>query len=189
MMYDHTQKIPHFENNKLIKKWTFTTDNISKAYVTNDSQTSTSKTPIYPQGPQPKNPKLTTTANQPLMAPKFHILLLILSLSFIPAQLSDITVGRKAMVGGWKPIKNPKDPVIQEIGKFAVTTYNKDSKNNLEYQNVVKGQTQVAAGTNYRLTIVAKDKSAANHYEAIVFDQPWTHTRNLTSFKRLQKLF
>ncbi|XP_074345609.1 cysteine proteinase inhibitor 1-like [Apium graveolens] len=119
------------------------------------------------------------------MAPRFHILLLILSLSFIPGQFYDITVARKALVGGWKPIKNPKDPVIQEIGKFAVTTYNKDNQKNLVYQDVVKGQSQVVAGTNYQLTIAATDNGAVNHYEAIVFDQPWTHTRNLTSFKRL----
>ncbi|KAL8099921.1 hypothetical protein AgCh_032254 [Apium graveolens] len=135
--------------------------------------------------PQPQSPKLTTTAYQPPMAPRFHILLLILSLSFIPGQFYDITVARKALVGGWKPIKNPKDPVIQEIGKFAVTTYNKDNQKNLVYQDVVKGQSQVVAGTNYQLTIAATDNGAVNHYEAIVFDQPWTHTRNLTSFKRL----
>ncbi|KAK1395502.1 Cysteine proteinase inhibitor 5 [Heracleum sosnowskyi] len=117
------------------------------------------------------------------MAPKFHIFLLLLSLSFVPGQFHDITVGRKVLVGQWLPIKNPKEAIVQEIGKFAVTTYNQDNQQKLVYQNVTRGQTQVVAGTNYRLTIAAKDNGTANHYEAIVFDQPWTHTRNLTSFK------
>ncbi|KAL1832292.1 hypothetical protein ACET3Z_001943 [Daucus carota] len=122
------------------------------------------------------------------MALNLHILLLILSLSFIPAHFSDVAISRKAIVGGWEPIKDPKDPKIQEIAKFAVTTYNKESNKNLVYQEVLKGETQVVAGTNYRLVIAAKDDKVLNNYEAVVFDQPWTHTRNLSSFKKLLQL-
>lgn len=121
------------------------------------------------------------------MALKFYTILITLFLSLISGHSFNGTFGRKGVVGGWQPISNLKDPVVQQIGKFAVTIYNKEYKKNLAYQDVIKGETQVVAGKNYRLIITARDDTAVNNYQAIIFDQPSSHSRNLVSFKRLLK--
>ncbi|KAI6704628.1 hypothetical protein NL676_007590 [Syzygium grande] len=44
---------------------------------------------------------------------------------------------------------------------------------------VVKGETQVVSGTNYRLVVEVKDGANTKNFEALVFDQPWEHVRRL----------
>ncbi|KAB1217404.1 Cysteine proteinase inhibitor 5 [Morella rubra] len=108
----------------------------------------------------------------------FYLLVLL----FFP--ISATAVGGKGpLVGGWQPIKNPKDPHVTEIGEFAVAEYNKQTKAGLKFVRVVKGETQVVAGTNYRLVLEAKDRAVAKNYEAVVWEKPWENFRNLTSFK------
>ncbi|KAF7840546.1 cysteine proteinase inhibitor 5-like [Senna tora] len=106
-----------------------------------------------------------------------------MSLLFLP--LCAVAVGGgKALVGGWTPIKDIKEPHVTEIAEFAVTEYNKRSGAKLKLEKVIKGSTQVVAGTNYRLVVAAKDESAAaKKYEAIVWEKTWEHFMNLTSFK------
>ncbi|MCD7454462.1 hypothetical protein HAX54_024901 [Datura stramonium] len=65
--------------------------------------------------------------------------------------------GKGGLLGGWTPITDTKDRHVVEIGKFAVDQHNKESESNLVFKRVVKGETQVVAGTNYRLVISAKD--------------------------------
>ncbi|XP_010542197.1 PREDICTED: cysteine proteinase inhibitor 5 [Tarenaya hassleriana] len=85
-----------------------------------------------------------------------------------------------ALLGGWKPIKDVSDPHVVEIAKYAVEEHNKQSKTDLKLDRVVSGQTQVVAGTNYKLIIAASDGKS---YEAIVWEKPWEHFRKLTSFR------
>lgn len=87
------------------------------------------------------------------------------------------------LAGGWQPIKNLNDPHVREIAEFAVAEYNKQSKVDLKLKSVVKGETQVVAGTNYRLVVSVKNGVKAEKYEAVVWEKPWQHFRNLTSFK------
>ncbi|XP_059439575.1 cysteine proteinase inhibitor 1-like [Corylus avellana] len=100
--------------------------------------------------------------------------------------LASAVGGRGALVGGWQPIKNVNDPHVKEIGEFAVAEYNKSSKAALKFVGVVKGETQVVAGTNYRFDLEAKDGSVTKHYEAVVWEKPWENFRNLTSFKQIK---
>ncbi|KAK4353744.1 hypothetical protein RND71_025938 [Anisodus tanguticus] len=94
--------------------------------------------------------------------------------------------GKGGLLGGWSPITDTHDRQVVEIGKFAVDQHNKEAKSNLVFKRVVKGETQVVAGTNYRLVIAAKDGShSSSKYLAIVWDKPWENYRNLTSFKKL----
>ncbi|KAK2967492.1 hypothetical protein RJ640_010133 [Escallonia rubra] len=122
------------------------------------------------------------------MAPKSHLLLLIISF-LVATAFHDVSAamgGRKeARVGGWEPIKDPKDPKVQEIGEFAVSEHNKEASASLKYESVVKGETQVVSGTNYRLHIAAQDGGVSGNYEAVVWDKPWEKFRQLTSFKRV----
>ncbi|KAK4804945.1 hypothetical protein SAY86_004762 [Trapa natans] len=87
------------------------------------------------------------------------------------------------LLGGWQPIKDIKDPHIKEIGRFAVNEYNNQTSASLRFKKVMSGESQVVAGMNYRLIIAAKDGKTTRNYEAVVWDKPWEHFRQLTSFK------
>lgn len=93
---------------------------------------------------------------------------------------------RGALVGGWQPIKALNDPHVKEIAEFAVSEYNKKSGKKLVLQRVVKGETQVVAGENYRLVIAVKDNSLTANYEGVVYERIWEHTRELLSFKQVE---
>ncbi|RDY02672.1 Cysteine proteinase inhibitor 5, partial [Mucuna pruriens] len=107
-----------------------------------------------------------------------YLLLLSFVLVFYAAQSETI-------LGGWTPIKDIKDRHVAEIASYAVSEYDKRSGAKLKLVKVVKGETQVVAGTNYRLVLKAKDGSATANYEAFVWEKTWLHFRNLTSFKPL----
>lgn len=106
----------------------------------------------------------------------------LLALLFLP--IFSAAVGRNdSLIGGWQPIKDVKNPHVMEIGEFAVAEYNKASKAGLKFESVVKGETQVVSGLNYRLLIYANDGAVTKDYEAGVWEKPWVNFRNLTSFK------
>ncbi|CAN4095965.1 unnamed protein product [Withania somnifera] len=123
------------------------------------------------------------------MALKFNRILagaLIIASLFLHTSAT-IGGGKSGLLGGWSPITNTKDRQVVEIGKFAVDQYNEKSKSKLVFKKVVKGETQVVAGTNFRLVIAAKDGGygSSSKYLAVVWDKPWENYRNLTSFKKL----
>lgn len=91
---------------------------------------------------------------------------------------------KDSLVGGWTPIKNLSDPHVQEIAQFAVSEYNKQAKKELKYEAVNKGESQVVAGTNYRLTLNVRDGTSTLAFEAVVWEKPWQHFRKLVSFKK-----
>ncbi|KAM3322214.1 hypothetical protein P3S67_003365 [Capsicum chacoense] len=93
---------------------------------------------------------------------------------------------KKALVGGWKPITDIKDPEVIETGKFAVDEHNKEAKTILEFQEVTKGESQVVQGINYRLTISAKDGDSLHNYLAEVWVKPSGKSKKLTSFEELK---
>ena len=84
-----------------------------------------------------------------------------------------------------RPIKDLNSAKVQEVAQFAVSEHNKQANDKLQYQKVVRGHTQVVAGTNYRLVIAAKDGAVLGNYEAFVWDKPWEQFRNLTSFQKV----
>ncbi|KAK4373632.1 hypothetical protein RND71_009016 [Anisodus tanguticus] len=94
---------------------------------------------------------------------------------------------KEALVGGWKPITNLTDPVVVGIGQFAVDEHNLHAMTKLKFQQVTKGESQVVAGINYRVTITAEDGDSPppHHYLAVVLDKPQQKYRNLTSFRDL----
>ncbi|XP_019052721.1 PREDICTED: cysteine proteinase inhibitor 1-like [Nelumbo nucifera] len=113
-------------------------------------------------------------------------LLLMVAFLFFFNGTSGNAVGRRSLIpGGWQPIKDVRDAHVKEIAQFAVTEHNKEAKTNLKFQKVIRGESQVVAGTNYRLILAAKDGRASSKYEAVVWEKPWESFRNLTSFKRV----
>ncbi|CAI8582886.1 unnamed protein product [Vicia faba] len=77
---------------------------------------------------------------------------------------------------------NPNDPLVNEIGNFAVNEYNKQG-NKLKFEKVLNGVSEITSqGTNYRITLSATDGSTSKKYAAIVLDNPTQHVRKLTNF-------
>ncbi|WZY78439.1 hypothetical protein YC2023_024823 [Brassica napus] len=109
---------------------------------------------------------------------------LLLSLVLLPLYAFAVV-----SVGGWSPISDVKDPHVVEIGVFAVSEYDKQSKSGLKFVTVVSGESQVTAGTNYRLMVTVDGSigvagaGVSKKYEAIVWEKPWLKSMNLTSFK------
>ncbi|CAK8531298.1 unnamed protein product [Lathyrus sativus] len=104
---------------------------------------------------------------------------------FVLLSLSVSVFSDAARAGGWSSIANIKDPYVTEIAQFALTEQEKQSGEKLSLVEVISGKSQVVAGTNYRLVLAAKDESVTKNYEAQVWDKPFAHFRNLTSFKPL----
>ncbi|XP_008463660.2 cysteine proteinase inhibitor 5 [Cucumis melo] len=91
---------------------------------------------------------------------------------------------KRSVPGGWSKISDVKDPHVEEIAKFAVAQYNEQSKGvAIEFKRVESGETQVVAGTNYRLVIDAKRGESIGKYEALVWEKPWENFKKLQSFK------
>jgi hypothetical protein len=105
------------------------------------------------------------------------------SLVFLLFLLITVSSSARSVPGGWSPIDNINDPYITGIANYAVTEYDKRSGAKLKFEKVIKGESQVVAGTNYRLILSAAEGSASNNYEAVVWERVWENFRNLTSFE------
>ncbi|KAK9105412.1 hypothetical protein Scep_022256 [Stephania cephalantha] len=92
--------------------------------------------------------------------------------------------GGRARDGGWQDV-NPKDPHIVEIGRYAVDEHNKEANKSMKLKSVVKGESQVVAGVNYRLIVAAAHLKNVHNYQAVVYERAWEGFRNLTSFRLL----
>nr|CAB3500387.1 unnamed protein product [Digitaria exilis] len=121
--------------------------------------------------------------------------LLVLLVAFAAAAASSVVPARAALGGdggpgllggGWRAISDVSDPHIQELGGWALGQAKQQRLcgQGLTFRRVVSGQQQVVAGMNYRLYVDAADaRGRSAPYEALVFEQVWTNTRELTSFK------
>ncbi|KEH29507.1 putative Cystatin domain-containing protein [Medicago truncatula] len=87
----------------------------------------------------------------------------------------------QAIEDGYSPIGNINDPHVIEIANFAVTEFDKKSGATIKFEKIIKGESQIVHGTNYRLTFSAKIDSLTKVYEAIVYENK--STRKLTSFR------
>ncbi|XP_030471207.1 cysteine proteinase inhibitor 5-like [Syzygium oleosum] len=114
-----------------------------------------------------------------------RLLILAAAAVLLLLQVSAAGAARRELINGWNPIKDVSDPYVVNIAKFAVQIHNDKAKTGLVLEKVVRGETQVVSGTNYRLVIQVKDGAETKSYEAIVFDKPWDYVRRLTSFKPL----
>lgn len=87
------------------------------------------------------------------------------------------------LVGGYatQDVNNMSDNMKE------IDTYLKSTFPQLASYKLTDAQTQVVAGMNYKYTY----SNDANNlsFEYIVYDQPWTSTRQVSSVKRIQKSF
>lgn len=130
------------------------------------------------------------------METQSHVLILLLFISSLVSTLAIAPSPRHTpshrigvgLVGSYKPIQDVNDPHIQQVAKFAVTEHNKQAKTNLTFDSVIKGESQVVAGINYRLVIAAKNGNTVNNYLAEVYDKTYEGSIELISFKPLLKV-
>lgn len=117
------------------------------------------------------------------MAPRSVYMFLSILVVAIP--ISAAALGPR--VGGWKPIKDPNDAEVVMVAKFAVEEHNKKASTSLVFEKVVKGESQVVAGTNYRLDISVAGGGAASpkSYRAVVYYRPWQKYLELISFEEI----
>ncbi|KAL8228239.1 hypothetical protein R6Q57_015823 [Mikania cordata] len=85
-------------------------------------------------------------------------------------------------VGNWLEIASPDDPAVIDIGEFAVDEHNKDTNDTLKFERVIKGDTQIVGGMNWRLTIEVEDVQVVKDCEILVYEQPWQNVRKLVNF-------
>ncbi|XP_047967297.1 cysteine proteinase inhibitor 1-like [Salvia hispanica] len=103
------------------------------------------------------------------------------------AAASSVSKTAMAIPGGWTP-QDPKAPEYFQLATFAVSEANKRINEALTLESVSRAETQVVAGTNYRLILSARDqRPISNNYEAIVFSQAAPTSLQLTSFNPLLK--
>ncbi|CAH2052735.1 unnamed protein product [Thlaspi arvense] len=111
----------------------------------------------------------------------------VIFILLIPLVLLPLYASAAARLGGWIPITNIKDPHVVQIGEFAVSEYKKQTKSGLKFDSVVSGESQVFSGLNYWLVVAADDSGTSKNYEAIVWEELWQKSMNLTSFTPLLK--
>ncbi|CAK9311717.1 unnamed protein product [Citrullus colocynthis] len=89
------------------------------------------------------------------------------------------------LLGGYQPIKDVKDPHIEDIGKWAVEEYKKQHhiKSIFEFKDVVSGESAVVTGIKYRLIVIVRSGGLILRYQTIVWEKAWEHFRQLGSFK------
>ncbi|TVU00889.1 hypothetical protein EJB05_53667, partial [Eragrostis curvula] len=121
------------------------------------------------------------------MAARPLLLLLSLAAVALMSPAADAALGgRGGMVGGWNPIPDVREKHIQELGGWALgqAKQKRLAGDGLRFRRVVRGEQQVVSGMNYRLVVDAADPSGRSApYVAVVYEQVWTSTRELTSFK------
>ena len=89
-------------------------------------------------------------------------------------------------LGGWSPAKDVSDPHIKELGSWAVAEHTRQANDGLRFGKVISAQEQqIVDGVNYKLFLDAADASGdVADYGALVYEQEQTNTRELTSFAR-----
>lgn len=104
------------------------------------------------------------------------IILVLLALAFAEEGLHDNPI----LIGGYAPFNQNDLQEMNEIVDLARSEYLKQNGGNLG--DLVSVERQVVAGFNYKLLFESDQGSV----EIIVFDQSWTHTREVTSITQKQ---
>jgi hypothetical protein len=112
---------------------------------------------------------------------RIHNILLVTIVVVIVTAMPTIARG---ISNGWEQIPNVNDPMVQEIGRWAVAEHARQVNDGLQFKSVVSGMLQVVSGKNFKLRIYAVNSDGKEGiYIAELYDEPWTHTRTLDSFR------
>jgi len=96
-------------------------------------------------------------------------------------------VSRPMLVGGWSQV-DVSDPDVQMMAAFATLALLKKDSNLGEslfkLSSVKSAERQVVSGVNYKLRLALKGENKEDQIcDVIVYDQPWTKTREVTSYR------
>lgn len=94
---------------------------------------------------------------------------------------------RRQVPGGYVP-KDVNDADVKEMAAFAANVISASNLGPVQLIQIVRAASQVVAGANYKMTLLLASKQGGAYgygrrryrCEVIVFDQPWTNTRELT---------
>ncbi|KAK7385885.1 hypothetical protein VNO78_31825 [Psophocarpus tetragonolobus] len=75
---------------------------------------------------------------------------------------------------------------MENLARFAVDEHNKKENSSLEFVKVISAKKQVVSGTNYLITLEAKDGESTKVYEAKVWVREWLNSKELLQFNPLQ---
>ncbi|KAE8645924.1 hypothetical protein Csa_021379 [Cucumis sativus] len=93
------------------------------------------------------------------------------------------------IVGDYRPCENSDGEHAKDVAQWAVTEYNikhRPEGHYLYLVRVLKCESQVVAGTNWRLLLECKDENnCVEIYQAVVWEKVWENFRQLTSFVRI----
>ncbi|KAE8648197.1 hypothetical protein Csa_018520 [Cucumis sativus] len=86
----------------------------------------------------------------------------------------------------YTPVQDLDNPHIKELAEWTVAEYNKEGGYQLALSSVVKCESQIVAGVNYRFILTAKDENDnEGNYEAVIWEKVWDQFRKLISFQPL----
>lgn len=121
------------------------------------------------------------------------VLMTVLALMNVDgAVISKRQIGFTGLAGGFSSI-SVDDAKVKEMADFATSAVSAASNSGpASLVQIVKAETQVVAGTNYKLNLLLKMGATSEPCEVVIFDQPWTNTRKLiksscTPSKRLTR--
>ncbi|CAK7323264.1 unnamed protein product [Dovyalis caffra] len=109
---------------------------------------------------------------------KGQTLALSLSLSLLFIAITVVAVDADS----WTPIKNLKGEHVLEIAEFAVSEHKKLVKSDAVLQRILKGESQVGDGTDYRLDLEVKERGADEKYQTVVNEDSKNLEKTVTSF-------
>ncbi|XP_073313611.1 cysteine proteinase inhibitor 1-like [Primulina huaijiensis] len=124
------------------------------------------------------------------MALKTHLFRLVFCSILLVSAFLEFSAAGNDIGYGWRIIENPNDPKLVQIVKFAVAEHNKQANKNLKLVKVLKAESQLVEGMEYRFVISAKEGGggaavAPDEYVAVVWEKAWENFRKLISFERL----
>ena len=90
------------------------------------------------------------------------------------------------IVGDYRPCENSDGEHAKDVAQWAVTEYNikhRPEGHYLYLVRVLKCESQVVAGTNWRLGLKCKDENNIEvNCEAVVWEKRWENFKQLTFF-------
>ncbi|XP_057377755.1 uncharacterized protein LOC130699429 [Daphnia carinata] len=107
--------------------------------------------------------------------------LFLLAVAVLTVEGVSITKRQVGFVGGFSPAK-VDDPDVLKMADFATTAVSASTNSGpVKLLKIVKAETQVVAGTNYKLNLELSSgaNAAPLPCEVVIFDQPWTNTRKM----------
>lgn len=113
-----------------------------------------------------------------VLVKSFFLVLIVSTLTIDGAAISKRQIG---FVGGFSPA-SVEDAEVKEMADFATTAISDNSNSGpVKLIRIVKAETQVVAGMNYKLNLELSSEINASPLpcEVVIFDQPWSNTRKM----------